>query len=72
MELLTAVLWVGSVWRFGADWQALVTALFFTLLLGIALSDARTYIIPDQFTIGGTVLGLGLAFRRGGWSRCGR
>jgi leader peptidase (prepilin peptidase)/N-methyltransferase len=62
VELLTALLWVSAVWRYGFSWQALSTALFFTILLGIALSDARTYIIPDQFTIGGTVLGLALSF----------
>lgn len=66
VELFTALLWVMAVWRFGWDWQALATALFFTILLGIALSDAATYIIPDQFTIGGTVLGLALSFAPGG------
>lgn len=66
VELLTAALWVMAVWRFGPTWQALSTALFFTLLLGIALSDARTYIIPDQFTLGGLVLGLALSFAPGG------
>lgn len=75
VELLTAAIWVIAVARFGLDWQALVTALFFTILLGIALSDARTYIIPDQFTIGGTVLGLALSFAPGGieplWSLVG-
>ncbi|HEX2081416.1 MAG TPA: prepilin peptidase, partial [Longimicrobium sp.] len=66
VELLTAGLWVMAFWRFGLSWQALSTALFFTLLLGIALSDARTYIIPDQFTVGGLVLGLALSFAPGG------
>lgn len=66
VELFTALLWVMAAWRFGPSWQALATALFFTILLGIALSDAATYIIPDQFTIGGTVLGLALSFAPGG------
>jgi leader peptidase (prepilin peptidase)/N-methyltransferase len=66
VELLTAALWVMAVWRFGPTWQGLATALFFTILLGIALSDARTYIIPDQFTLGGLVLGLALSFAPGG------
>lgn len=66
VELLAAALWVMAFWRFGLSWQALSTALFFTLLLGIALSDARTYIIPDQFTLGGLVLGLALSFAPGG------
>lgn len=66
VELLTAALWVMAAWRFGATWQTLSVALFFTLLLGIALSDARTYIIPDQFTLGGLVIGLALSFAPGG------
>ena len=66
VELLTAALWVMAAWRFGLSWQTLSTALFFTILLGIALSDARTYIIPDQFTLGGLVLGLALSFAPGG------
>jgi leader peptidase (prepilin peptidase)/N-methyltransferase len=66
VELLTAALWVMAAWRFGLSWQTLSVALFFTLLLGIALSDARTYIIPDQFTLGGLVIGLALSFAPGG------
>jgi leader peptidase (prepilin peptidase) / N-methyltransferase len=66
VELLAAALWVMAAWRFGLSWQTLSVALFFTLLLGIALSDARTYIIPDQFTLGGLVMGLALSFAPGG------
>jgi leader peptidase (prepilin peptidase) / N-methyltransferase len=66
VELLTAALWVMAAWRFGLSWQTLSAALFFTILLGIALSDARTYIIPDQFTLGGLVIGLALSFAPGG------
>jgi leader peptidase (prepilin peptidase)/N-methyltransferase len=63
---VTAALWVMAVLRHGLSWQSLGTALFFTILLGIALADARTYIIPDQFTYGGTVIGLALSFAPGG------
>lgn len=66
VEALTAGLWVMAVVRHGPEWPALSTALFFTLLLGIALTDARTYIIPDEFSVGGTVLGLALSFAPGG------
>jgi leader peptidase (prepilin peptidase)/N-methyltransferase len=66
VELVTAAIWVAAVARYGAEWQALVVAVFFTLLLGIALTDARTYIIPDEFTLGGTVLGLLFSFAPGG------
>ena len=66
VELVTAALWVLSVVRFGPTWQALSMAVFLTILLGIALADARTYIIPDQFTLGGLAVGLALAFAPGG------
>lgn len=66
IELTTASLWVAAVLRHGFTWQALSSAVFFTLLLGIALTDARTYIIPDQFSIGGLVLGLALSLAPGG------
>jgi len=38
--------------------EALRGAVFGTLLLGIAMTDARKYIIPDEFTWGGLVIGL--------------
>jgi len=68
IELTTASLWVAAVLRHGFSWQALSSALFFTLLLGIALTDARTYIIPDEFTLGGLVIGLALSLAPGGIS----
>jgi leader peptidase (prepilin peptidase) / N-methyltransferase len=66
VELVTALLWLAAAVRYGASWQALSVALFLTLLLGIALTDARTYTIPDEFSIGGLVLGLALSFAPGG------
>jgi leader peptidase (prepilin peptidase)/N-methyltransferase len=66
IELTTASLWVAAVLRHGFTWQALSSAVFFTLLLGIALTDARTYIIPDEFSLGGLVLGLALSLAPGG------
>jgi leader peptidase (prepilin peptidase) / N-methyltransferase len=66
IELTTASLWVAAAARYGFSWQTLSTAVFFTLLLGIALTDARTYIIPDQFTLGGLVIGLLLSLAPGG------
>ena len=66
VELVTALIWTAAVVRFGVSWPALTVAIFFTLLLGIALTDARTYIIPDEFTVGGAVMGLLLSFAPGG------
>ena len=66
IELGTALIWVGSSLYFGDLWQALSAAVFGTLLLGIAITDAREYIIPDEFSLGGLVLGLALSFAAGG------
>lgn len=66
VEAATALIWLAAVVRYGLAWQALTVAVFFTLLLGIALTDARTYIIPDEFTWGGTVLGVLLSVAPGG------
>ncbi len=61
VELTVTLLWAGMAWHFGLGLEALKGALFGTLLLGIALTDAREYIIPNEFTWGGLVIGLVLA-----------
>lgn len=66
VELTTALLWLAAAVRYGFSWQALSTALFFTLLLGIALTDARAYTIPDEFSLGGLLAGVALSFAPGG------
>lgn len=58
IELATAVLWAVMAWHYGLSLDALRGALFGTLLLGIALTDAREYIIPNEFTYGGLAIGL--------------
>ena len=55
IELAVAVIWAGMVWRYGPGLAALAGAVFFTILLGIAITDARAYIIPDEFSLGGLV-----------------
>lgn len=66
VEATTALVWAGMVAVHGPGWEALRGGIFLTLLFGISLSDARFYIIPDEFSLGGTVVGLGLAFLPGG------
>jgi len=66
IELTVALIWLGAAVRHGFSWHTLGIAIFFTLLLGIALTDLRTYIIPDEFTIGGTILGLLYSLAPGG------
>jgi len=65
VELVTAAIWVAAVWRYGLGLEALRGAVFGTILLGIAVTDAREYIIPDEFSVGGAALGLLLAFAEG-------
>jgi len=65
VELATAAIWAFMAWRYGATLHALSGAVFFTILLGIALTDLRAYLIPDEFSLGGLVLGLVLALAGG-------
>jgi len=58
VELVSGLIWGGMVWMHGVDVEALRGAVFLSILLGIAVSDARFYIIPDEFSLGGTGLGL--------------
>jgi len=60
VELAVAITWALSVWFLGPTPGALSAAVFVTLLIGILLTDAQHYIIPDEFSLGG--LGAGLAF----------
>lgn len=65
IELTTAVIWGWMAARYGAGPESVRAALFLTLLLGIAMTDAREYIIPDEFSIGGLLLGVGFAVAAG-------
>ncbi|MGH7586065.1 MAG: prepilin peptidase [Gemmatimonadales bacterium] len=58
VELAVGVLWAWMAWRYGPTIEALRGATFVTILLGIAATDARHYLIPDEFTWGGLALGL--------------
>ena len=66
VELATGLVWAGVFAAHGLSLEAVRGGLFLTLLFGISLSDARYYIIPDQFSVGGAVLGSALAFGPGG------
>jgi leader peptidase (prepilin peptidase)/N-methyltransferase len=66
VELAVAVIWAGSVAWQGVSLDALIAAVFATLLLGIALTDAQFYIIPDALSLGGMAVGLIFALLPGG------
>lgn len=46
------------------EWLA--GAILTTLLLAIALTDLRTYLIPDELSVGGMLMGLSLSYLPGG------
>jgi leader peptidase (prepilin peptidase)/N-methyltransferase len=45
--------------------ETLVALLWAASVWRFGVTDARTYLIPDEYTLGGLVLGLGLALRGG-------
>ena len=51
VELTVGLLWLGSIWTFGATPDAVRVAVLLTVLLGIAITDARAMVIPDGFTV---------------------
>jgi leader peptidase (prepilin peptidase)/N-methyltransferase len=65
VELATGVFWALAFGYYGLSVEALRAAVFAMILLGIAVSDGRDFIIPDEFSIGGAVVGLLLAFAGG-------
>lgn len=66
IEALVGALWLAAYLNYGVSVHALAGALFCTILLGIGITDARHYLIPDEFTWGGLGLGLALSLV-GGW-----
>lgn len=53
VELAVALGWMLSFNHFGLTLTALRIAMFFTILVGIAVTDLRHYLIPDGFTVFG-------------------
>lgn len=61
VELVVALGWLASYAQFGASLTALRVAVFGTILLGIMLTDATAYVIPDGFTAFGLIWALVMA-----------
>ena len=53
VELTVALGWLACILAFGPTFSAIRVAVFGTVLLGVALTDAQTYLIPDGFTLFG-------------------
>jgi leader peptidase (prepilin peptidase)/N-methyltransferase len=61
IEAIAALLWGGAVALLGPGLAAIELAVASTLLLGIAVSDARAFIIPHEFSLGGTAIAFAFA-----------
>ena len=51
--LIVALGWLLCAIQFGATFTAVRVAVFGTIMLGIAITDAKHYVIPDGFTVFG-------------------
>ena len=74
VEAATSLLFIACWFKFGATWRGAEWALFCFLLLGLAVMDAETMLLPDRFTLPGLALGVLLKERLGaagvyGWPR---
>ncbi|MEO7083409.1 MAG: prepilin peptidase [Gemmatimonadaceae bacterium] len=58
IELVVAVGWMLSVRYYGPTFLAARVAVFGTILLGVAMTDLKHYLIPDGFTLFGLVFAL--------------
>jgi leader peptidase (prepilin peptidase) / N-methyltransferase len=59
IELTVALGWLAAVQAYGFTFTALRLAVVGTILLGIALTDLREYLIPDGFTVTGLLWAIG-------------
>jgi leader peptidase (prepilin peptidase)/N-methyltransferase len=65
VELMVALLWAWMGWRYGLTVESLRWAIFGSLLVGIAMTDAREFIIPHEFTFGGILIAIVAGFGTG-------
>ncbi len=71
IELTVALTWLGmALWQ-GPGLEAVRGSLLFTILLGIAVIDARHRVIPDQLSLGGALVAVALAAWPGGFPLVG-
>lgn len=50
VEIANAALWVAAGARFGASWEVVPYALFFSILLALSVIDLELYILPNKIT----------------------
>ena len=62
VELLVGLLWLAAYLELGMTFTAFRIAVFATVLLGISVTDAKYFLIPDGFTVFGLLFVLVTAF----------
>jgi leader peptidase (prepilin peptidase) / N-methyltransferase len=62
VELLVGLVWLAAYSQFGLTFTAFRVAVFATVMLGIAITDAKHFLIPDGFTVFGVFFMLVSAF----------
>jgi leader peptidase (prepilin peptidase)/N-methyltransferase len=65
VELAGLAIWLGMALLYGPTPKGLQGAVLLSVLLAIALTDARHYLIPDPLSIGGLAAGLTLSLLAG-------
>jgi leader peptidase (prepilin peptidase)/N-methyltransferase len=65
IEGVVAILWLGAMLAYGPTVRFVAAGVLGTILLGIAVTDARHYVIPDEYNWTGLVVGLGLSLTAG-------
>ena len=61
VELLTAAAFCGGVWMLGWTVAALKFCVFAAMQIALLFTDVEERILPDEFTIGGAVVGVAFA-----------
>ena len=65
IEASVAVLWIAAMLAYGPTANFLAAVVLGTILIGIAITDARHYLIPDEYNWAGLILGLALSLPDG-------
>ncbi len=65
VELATGAIWAGNAALLGATPRAAQAVVMLTLLLAIAVIDARHFLIPDELSLGGAAAGFLLSMAPG-------
>jgi leader peptidase (prepilin peptidase) / N-methyltransferase len=65
IEAVVGILWIAAMLAYGPTVRFVEAGLLGTILLGIAVTDARHYLIPDEYNWTGLVIGLGLSLTAG-------